>query len=129
MTRDPLMGNFPSLDRFVPSLPDMALFSRKQKTAVGLDIGSGLIKVAVMDHRGAEPELVRVALVPFVAQVNIGNEASHLAWIDQTGAAPYNGEILEDRTIALQAVRDLPRELLHHLDIRRGQHGRFRDRI
>lgn len=45
-------------------------------------------------------DTVRVALVPFVAQVNIGNQASHLAWIDQAGQAAYNGEILEDRAIA-----------------------------
>ncbi|WP_395645994.1 pilus assembly protein TadG-related protein [Terricaulis sp.] len=43
---------------------------------------------------------VSVALVPFVAQVNIGNGATQLAWMDQAGAAPYNGELLEDRTIA-----------------------------
>jgi type IV pilus assembly protein PilM len=39
----------------------MPLFSRK-KTSVGLDIGSGLIKVAVVDHGGASPELVKVAI-------------------------------------------------------------------
>lgn len=39
----------------------MPLFSRK-KTSVGLDIGSGLIKVAVVDHGNAAPELVRVAI-------------------------------------------------------------------
>jgi hypothetical protein len=42
---------------------------------------------------------VSVALVPFVAQVNIGNQQSHLAWMDQAGTAPYNGELLEDRSI------------------------------
>ena len=35
----------------------MALFGRK-KTTVGLDIGSGLIKVAVIDHSKREPELI-----------------------------------------------------------------------
>jgi type IV pilus assembly protein PilM len=39
----------------------MSLFSRK-KTTVGLDIGSGLIKVAVVDHGSGTPELVRVAI-------------------------------------------------------------------
>ncbi|MEZ5995269.1 MAG: pilus assembly protein TadG-related protein [Hyphomonadaceae bacterium] len=48
-------------------------------------------------------DTVHVALVPFVAQVNIGNESSHLAWIDQTGAAPYNGELLENRAIAYRS--------------------------
>ena len=39
----------------------MALFGRK-KTTVGLDIGSGLIKIAVIDHGKGAPELVRVAI-------------------------------------------------------------------
>jgi len=39
----------------------MPLFSRK-KTTVGLDIGSGLIKVAVIDHGNSTPELVKVAI-------------------------------------------------------------------
>ena len=42
---------------------------------------------------------VKVALVPFVAQVNVGNQSSHMAWMDQAGTAPYNGELLEDRII------------------------------
>jgi len=39
----------------------MALFGRR-KTTVGLDIGSGLIKVAVIDHGKGAPELVKVAI-------------------------------------------------------------------
>jgi type IV pilus assembly protein PilM len=39
----------------------MPLFSRK-KTSVGLDIGSGLIKVAVVDHGSTAPELVKVVI-------------------------------------------------------------------
>ena len=57
-------------------------------------------------------DTVRVALVPFVAQVNIGNQQSHLAWMDQAGAAPYNGELLEDRSIAHRA-RTTRHEQLH----------------
>ena len=41
----------------------MALFGRK-KTTIGLDIGSGLIKVAVVDHSKPEPELTKVAVQP-----------------------------------------------------------------
>ena len=39
----------------------MALFGRR-KTTVGLDIGSGLIKVAVIDHGKGAPELVKIAI-------------------------------------------------------------------
>jgi type IV pilus assembly protein PilM len=41
----------------------MALFGRSKST-IGLDIGSGLIKVAVVDHSKKEPELTRVAVQP-----------------------------------------------------------------
>lgn len=39
----------------------MALFGRS-KTTVGLDIGSGLIKIAVIDHGKGLPELVKVVI-------------------------------------------------------------------
>ena len=51
----------------------MALFGRS-KTTVGLDIGSGLIKVAVIDHSRKEPELVRVAVVPLLADAIVEGE-------------------------------------------------------
>jgi type IV pilus assembly protein PilM len=41
----------------------MAWFGRK-KTTVGLDIGSGLVKVAVVDHSKSTPELIKVAITP-----------------------------------------------------------------
>src|SRR3954468_433733 len=51
----------------------MALFGKK-KTTVGLDIGSGLIKVAVIDHSRGDPELVRVAVVPLLADAIVEGE-------------------------------------------------------
>lgn len=41
----------------------MALFGLfgSKKTSVGLDIGSGIIKLVVIDHSGSEPELIKVA--------------------------------------------------------------------
>jgi len=51
----------------------MALFGRS-KTTVGLDIGSGLIKVAVIDHSRKEPELVRCAVVPLLADAIVEGE-------------------------------------------------------
>jgi len=49
-------------------------------------------------------DTVHVALVPFVAQVNIGNGALQRGWLDQAGLAAYNGELLEDRSIAHMPV-------------------------
>ena len=51
----------------------MALFGRK-KITVGLDIGSGLIKVAVIDHSKREPELVRVTITPLLADAIVEGE-------------------------------------------------------
>jgi type IV pilus assembly protein PilM len=51
----------------------MALLGKK-KTTVGLDIGSGLIKVAVIDHSKREPELVRVTVTPLLADAIVEGE-------------------------------------------------------
>jgi len=51
----------------------MALFGRK-KTTIGLDIGSGLIKVAVIDHGRGEPELTKVAISPLLADAIVEGE-------------------------------------------------------
>jgi Mg-chelatase subunit ChlD len=56
------------------------------------------------DLLSLDGDSVKVALVPFVAQVNIGNQASHLDWMDTSGTAPYNGELLEDRSIAFTST-------------------------
>jgi len=41
----------------------MALFRRK-RGSIGLDIGSGYLKAVEVDHSGARPEVVRLALLP-----------------------------------------------------------------
>ncbi len=51
----------------------MGLFGRK-KTTVGLDIGSGLIKVVVIDHSKSEPELTRVVITPLLADAIVEGE-------------------------------------------------------
>jgi type IV pilus assembly protein PilM len=51
----------------------MALFGRK-KTTVGLDIGSGLIKVVVIEHGRSQPELVKVAITPLLADAIVEGE-------------------------------------------------------
>ena len=51
----------------------MGLFGRK-KTTVGLDIGSGLIKVVVIDHSKSEPELTKVVITPLLADAIVEGE-------------------------------------------------------
>ena len=51
----------------------MALFGRNRST-IGLDIGSGLIKVAVVDHSKKEPQLTRVAIQPLMQDAIVEGE-------------------------------------------------------
>lgn len=51
----------------------MALFGRK-RTTVGLDIGSGLIKMVVVDHSSGEPVLTKVAFASVVDDAIVEGE-------------------------------------------------------
>jgi type IV pilus assembly protein PilM len=51
----------------------MLPFGRK-KTTIGLDIGSGLVKVAVIEHGRGDPELVKVAIAPVLADAIVEGE-------------------------------------------------------
>ena len=51
----------------------MALFGRN-KTTIGLDIGSGLIKVAVIEHGRNEPELSKVVIMPLTGDAIVEGE-------------------------------------------------------
>jgi len=51
----------------------MALFGRN-RTTIGLDIGSGLIKVAVIDHSKKQPELQKVAIQPLMQDAIVEGE-------------------------------------------------------
>lgn len=46
---------------------------------------------------GLDGDSVKVGLVPFVAQVNIGTGATQMAWMDTAGTNPHHGEFFEDR--------------------------------
>ena len=46
----------------VSYLQENMVFFGRRKTTVGLDVGSGLIKIAVIDHGKGAPELVKVAI-------------------------------------------------------------------
>ena len=64
----------------------MALFGGK-KTTVGLDIGSGLIKVAVVDHSKKEPELTKVAVQPLQQDAIVEGEVMDPGVVSEAIAA------------------------------------------
>ena len=69
----------------------MGLFGRS-KQSVGLDIGSGFVKVVVVDHSGDQPEVSGVAMRPLVAD------------------AIVEGEVMDPGLVA-DTIRDVFREI------------------
>jgi len=51
----------------------MGLFGRN-KSVIGLDIGSGFVKVVEVDHSGDQPEVVRVAMRPLLPDAIVEGE-------------------------------------------------------
>ncbi len=49
-------------------------FLRRNQQTVGLDIGSALVKAAVVDHSTGEPQLVRLASLPLAADAIVEGE-------------------------------------------------------
>ena len=76
----------------------MALFGRK-KTTVGLDIGSSLIKVAVIDHSRAEPELVKVVLTPLLADAIVEGEVMDPGIVSDAVRAAVEGTGLKTKDV------------------------------
>ena len=61
----------------------MALGFGKKRLAVGLDIGSGLIKLVVIEHGSGMPELVRVAMTPVLADAIVEGEVMDPAVVSE----------------------------------------------
>jgi type IV pilus assembly protein PilM len=61
----------------------MGLFGRARVSA-GLDIGSGFIKLVVMDHSKAEPEIVQVATSPLVPDAIVEGEVMDPVLVAET---------------------------------------------
>lgn len=80
----------------------MALFSRK-RTTVGLDIGSGLVKVAVVDHSRGAPELAKVAIAPLPPDAIVEGEVMDPAMVAETirGALQSAGTNAKDVVTAV----------------------------
>ena len=51
----------------------MGLFGRK-RSSIGLDIGSGFVKVVEVDHSGDQPEVIRVAMRPLLPDAIVEGE-------------------------------------------------------
>ena len=61
----------------------MGLFGRK-KTSIGLDIGSGFVKVVEVDHSGDQPEVSRVAMRPLLPDAIVEGEIMDYGLVSDT---------------------------------------------
>jgi type IV pilus assembly protein PilM len=86
----------------------MASFFRRSKTTVGLDIGSGFIKVAVVDHSGAEPELIHASQTPLMPDAIVEGEVMDPQIVVQTIQSLINtAGIKPKRLVASVGGRDV----------------------
>lgn len=61
----------------------MGLFGRK-KTSIGLDIGSGFVKVVEVDHSGDQPEVARVAMRALLPDAIVEGEIMDYGLVSDT---------------------------------------------
>jgi type IV pilus assembly protein PilM len=85
----------------------MALFGRK-KTTVGLDVGSGLIKIAVIDHGKGLPELTKVAITKLQPDAIVEGEVMDPGIVsDAIRAALDNAKVSTKHIVTAVGVRDV----------------------
>lgn len=78
----------------------MALFRLgKPKQTVGLDVGSGLVKVAVVDHSKDYPRLEKVAVRPLVADAIVDGEIMDPGLVADTIQAMFAEEDIPTRDV------------------------------
>ena len=61
----------------------MAFFGRS-KSSVGLDVGSGFVKVVEVDHSGGQPEVTRVAMRPLSPDAIVEGEIMDYGLVSDT---------------------------------------------
>jgi type IV pilus assembly protein PilM len=61
----------------------MGLFGRK-RTSIGLDIGSGFVKVVEVDHSSGQPEVTRVAMRPLLPDAIVEGEIMDYGLVSDT---------------------------------------------
>jgi type IV pilus assembly protein PilM len=85
----------------------MSPLGRKKRT-VGLDIGSGLIKLVVIDHSKGEPELVKVAVTPVLADAIVEGEVMDPGIVaDAVRGLFVTGGVKQKQVVAAVGGRDV----------------------
>ena len=85
----------------------MALFGRS-KSSVGLDIGSGFVKLVQVDHSGDQPEVTRVAVRPLLPDAIVEGEVMDPGLVAETvRSLVEEAEIKGDRVITAIGGHDV----------------------
>ncbi len=73
----------------------------RRKRSVGLDIGSGFVKVAVIDHSGGEPVIERLIARPLGGDAIVEGEIMDPGLVAQTVDAIFDEEGLSNRDVVV----------------------------
>lgn len=101
----------------------MGLFGRARVSA-GLDIGSGFIKLVVIDHSKAEPEIVQVATSPLVPDAIVEGEVMDPVLVAETVRAVVESAGLKKTDIVAAVgghdviVKPIPMDRMSEADAR-----------
>src|SRR3990170_1644158 len=101
----------------------MGLFGRN-KLSAGLDIGSGIVKLVVIDHSKAEPEIVQVATSPLVPDAIVEGEVMDPVLVAETVRAVVESAGLKKADIVAAVgghdviVKPIPMDRMSETDAR-----------
>ena len=81
-----------------PSEKSMALFGKK-KSSIGVDVGSGFVKVVEVDHSGDQPEVTRVAMRPLLPDAIVEGEIMDYGLVSETISSLFEEVGLKGRDV------------------------------
>jgi type IV pilus assembly protein PilM len=101
----------------------MGLFGRSRLSA-GLDIGSGIVKLVVIDHSKSKPEIVQVATSPLVPDAIVEGEVMDPVLVAETVRAIVENAGLKRKRVMASVgghdviVKKIPMDRMSHNDAR-----------
>ena len=101
----------------------MGLFGRSKVTA-GLDIGSGFVKLVVVDHSKSEPEIVQVATSPLVTDAIVEGEVMDPVLVAETVKAVVESSGIKSKDVVAAVgghdviIKKIPMDRMSESDAR-----------
>lgn len=101
----------------------MALFGRK-KTTIGLDIGSGFVKLVAVDRSSGDPVITRVALSPLVPDAIVEGEVMDPGLVADTIRSLFQSQGIKEKEVVTAVgghdviVKKIPMDRMKESDAR-----------